>query len=160
MLKMRWSLLALMLAGLLTLAACSDDDDEGTAPDTTTAEEATDTDSETADSDASKVALTLKEWSIDAPESTSAGPIEFEVKNGGGVDHQLTVIRTDLAPDALETDSGIVPEDTVDVVGIVDTIPGGGEQSATIELTAGNYVLICNIPGHYDLKMRTALTVN
>ena len=153
--KIRWSLLVLLFAGLLTLAACSDDDDDdgdaATGGDVDTVEEAP---------TGPALEVILDEWGIEAPETTDAGTIRFDVRNRGGVDHQLTVIRTDLPADELPTESGLVTEAAGEFVGVIDGIPGGGEGSGAIELAAGNYVLVCNIPGHYDLKMRTALTVN
>jgi ABC-type Zn2+ transport system substrate-binding protein/surface adhesin len=43
-------------------------------------------------------------------------------------------------------------------VQVVDEIPSfapGTQQTASVNLASGAYVLICNVPGHYQLGMRT-----
>ncbi len=48
------------------------------------------------------VSVVLGEWFIrPEPTSLSAGPITFEVNNSGKSDHNLVVIKTDMAPNAL-----------------------------------------------------------
>jgi uncharacterized cupredoxin-like copper-binding protein len=42
----------------------------------------------------------------------------------------------------------------------VDDIEGGSTQSLTVNLDAGSYVLICNLPGHYGQGMLAGFTVN
>ena len=69
------------------------------------------------------------------------------------------MIRTDLAPDALPTDGTDVDESQLDVVLRVDEFPPGQSITATDELEAGSYVLICNVPGHYTLGMTVGFTL-
>jgi uncharacterized cupredoxin-like copper-binding protein len=78
------------------------------------------------------------------------------------------VIKTDLAPDALPTDeNGAVEEEGegMEVIDEIEDIPVGETQTLTVDLDAGNYVLICNIfdeeeqEAHYSMGMRTAFTV-
>ncbi|MGH2656547.1 MAG: hypothetical protein ACRDIZ_07610 [Actinomycetota bacterium] len=116
------------------------------------------------------VAVTLQEFAvIPAQDSVSAGEVTFEVENIGPEDvHEFVVIRTDLAPDALPTDgNGVVEEEGagMEVIDEIEDIPVGETQSLTVDLDAGNYVLICNIwdeeeeEAHYAMGMRTAFTV-
>ena len=45
------------------------------------------------------------------------------------------------------------------MVGRIDTFAGGQTRDATFDLAAGSYLLICNLPGHYQLGMTAAFTV-
>ena len=58
---------------------------------------------------------------------------------------------------ALPIDGGKAKEDGK--VGGVANISAGVSRKLVLDLPAGHYVLICNVPGHYQLGMRTALTV-
>lgn len=95
-----------------------------------------------------------------SPSSASAGSIDFQVSNdGAGLPHNLRVIATDLAPDALPVVSGQVDESAVTVVGSSGDLAQGGTETVNANLSEGNYVLICNISGHYSSGMYTAFTV-
>jgi uncharacterized cupredoxin-like copper-binding protein len=120
--------------------------------------------------EATTLDVTLQEFAvIPAQESAPAGEITFNVENTGPDDvHEFVVIKTDLAPDALPTDeNGAVEEagEGMEVIDEIEDIPVGETQSVTVDLDAGNYVLICNIwdedeqEAHYTMGMRTAFTV-
>ena len=96
------------------------------------------------------------------PSSVAAGAVDFQVSNdGAGLPHNLRVIRTDLAPDALPVDSStnMVDESQENVVASSQDLAQGAMETVSSNLTGGNYVLICNIPGHYTSGMYTAFTV-
>ena len=94
-----------------------------------------------------------------AVDNVGADGVTFRVANDGAVLHNFVVIRTDAAADALPVAGAAVDEGAVDVVGRIDDLFGGDTRDATVTLTPGNYVLICNIPGHYQLGMTAAFTV-
>jgi uncharacterized cupredoxin-like copper-binding protein len=154
-----WSLLA---AGALTLlvaglgVACGDDDDDG---------------GDDGGNGGAEVAVTLREWEVNpVPASVDAGEVTFTATNDGPEDvHELVVVKTDLAPDALPTaDTGSVDEEGegVEVIGEIEEFAVGTTESATFTLEAGSYVLLCNIydeeeqEAHYQQGMRIAFTVN
>ena len=120
----------------LLFGACSSEDEPG--GDATVA--ATDADHMT-------VNVVLKEWAVE-PDAVSApaGEVQFDVSNDGTVPHEMVIIRSDGAPDALPVEGGKVVEDEVDVVGEVAEFPAGASDSGTFNLEPGNYILICNIP--------------
>jgi uncharacterized cupredoxin-like copper-binding protein len=118
------------------------------------------------------VGVTLQEFSVTpAPKSAPAGQVTFDAKNTGPKDpHELVVIKTDLAPDALPTTSeGKVDENGagIEVIGEIEEFKVGETQSKAFDLTAGSYVLICNVveeeegktEAHYKQGMRTDFTV-
>jgi hypothetical protein len=95
--------------------------------------------------------------------------VTFDTTNDGpDDDHELVVIRTDLEPNALPTDeNGAVNEDGegIEVIGEIEEFPPGETESATFDLEAGAYVLICNIydedeqEAHYAEGMRVEFSV-
>jgi uncharacterized cupredoxin-like copper-binding protein len=116
------------------------------------------------------VAVTLEEFSIGAaPSSASAGSVTFEATNEGpDDDHELVVIRTDLGLTELPTDeNGVVDEsgEGIEVIDEIEEFPPGETESMTLDLEAGNYILVCNIwdeaeqEAHYQEGMRTSFTV-
>jgi len=120
--------------------------------------------------DGGTVEVTLQEFAIAAtPATVSAGSVTFDATNSGPADpHELVVFRTDLAPDALPTnDDGSVNEggEGVELIGEIEEFPVGETESASFDLDAGSYVLICNIydeneqEAHYAEGMRLAFTV-
>ncbi len=111
---------------------------------------------------ASAVSVTLADFSISAdPQGVPAGSVTFSVSNKGPSEHELVVLRTDLAPDALPVEEGKVEEEAsgIEEVGEVEEFEAGGTESATFDLEPGSYVLICNIPGHYEAGMYLAFEV-
>jgi len=149
-----WVLVAGVAALTLVGAACSSDDEGGGG----------------GDAGGTTVAVTLQEFAVGAtPASAPAGSITFEATNNGPEDvHEIVVIKTDLAPDALPTNAdGSVNEvgEGIEPIDEIEDIPVGETQDLTVDLEAGNYVLICNIyeeaeqESHYQEGMRTAFTV-
>lgn len=105
--------------------------------------------------------IELAEFSVIATDATSApaGNVAFNVHNVGAILHNLRVVKSDLPADQLPQAGGQVDESAVDVKIRIDDIAGGETKSGQGDLEAGNYVLICNIPGHYQLGMHSAFTV-
>jgi hypothetical protein len=153
-------LLMVLVAGL-ALVACGDEE-----PTSAPATQAPTTTARTA------VGVTLQEWTVlPAPASAPAGQVTFEAKNTGPKDpHELVVIKTDLEPGALPTTpEGKVDEEGqgIEVIGEIEEFKVGETRSKDFDLTAGSYVLICNVvekeegktEAHYQQGMRTAFTV-
>lgn len=108
------------------------------------------------------VNVSLKEYSVTpAPTSAAAGSVTFAAKNDGTMNHELVVFKTALAPDKLPVKDALVNEtgEGLDAIGEIEEFAAKTSQSATFELAAGSYVLICNVAGHYSLGMRAAFTV-
>jgi hypothetical protein len=155
----------LLAAGLATAAGCGDgedagDGDEQEAPTATAVEGGT--------SEANLVDVVLAEYAVQPNvDSVRAGSVTFSIRDLGGNQHELIVVRTDLGPDELpvhedgsfnEADAG------VQVAGRIDPLPAfEGAATLTLDLEPGPYVLLCNIVdqsgSHFDLGMRTAFQV-
>jgi uncharacterized cupredoxin-like copper-binding protein len=103
----------------------------------------------------------LDEWSVTTdPAGIVDGPVEFTVTNDGTARHNFRVIRTVLAPDILPVAGTEVDEGQVEVVGgFTNGLAAGDSQTAAATLAPGSYVLICNVPTHYDQGMAVAFDV-
>ncbi len=87
------------------------------------------------------VAVTETEFKISLPSTQlKAGPVTFDVKNAGKVEHDLIV-----------TGNGVT----------AGTPRFGGGQSKTLKVTLkpGTYELFCSVPGHKQLGMDAKITV-
>lgn len=128
---------------------------------TTPAAKTTGTPATSAAPAAGKIAAELAEWSVKAAAPARAGEVEFDVQNKGAAPHEFVVFKTDADPAALTKDATArVDETKYPPVGRTKQLNGGAGESLKVNLTAGKYVLVCNLSGHYDLGMRTAFTVN
>lgn len=116
------------------------------------------------------IQVALQEWSVlPASDSAPAGNVTFQVTNTGPEDeHELVVLKTDLDPGALPVDAnGAVTEggEGIVVVDEIEDVAVGATPELTVPLSAGKYVLLCNIydetekEAHYKMGMRTAFTV-
>ncbi|MEY2418229.1 MAG: hypothetical protein QOG90_909 [Actinomycetota bacterium] len=95
--------------------------------------------------------------------SVPAGTVRVTSTNNGTVPHELVAFRTDLPVDKLPLKDGNVDEDGDGVTHMdpeAEDIKPGSSKSITLHLSAGRYVFICNVPGHYAGGMHTELTVS
>jgi uncharacterized cupredoxin-like copper-binding protein len=106
------------------------------------------------------IGTTERDFAIALEEdSTPAGSTAFDITNEGPSTHEFVVFRTDLAEDALPVDGATVTEDELDVVDEAEDIAPGVGTTLTVDLDPGDYVVICNVEGHYRAGMHAALTV-
>ncbi len=104
--------------------------------------------------------LDLKEFSVTSDvSSVKAGSVTFSAHNAGALEHYLAVLKTDLPPDSLPLSGTMVVENGPNTRALADVVLPVGTESTTLDLQPGSYVLICNIPGHYQSGMRAAFTV-
>jgi uncharacterized cupredoxin-like copper-binding protein len=160
---------ALALLAALFAAACGGGTKVEPVPDPEPEAEAEAGVVETPPPGATTVDVTLREWAIDIGQtSLPAGETYFLATNAGAEAHEMVVIRTDDAPDALPNNNGKVPEEAVDMLGEIEPFSPGSKASTVLELTPGHYVMICNIveveengdiESHYLEGMRTEFTV-
>ena len=106
------------------------------------------------------LAVSLSDFMIEPARTTEvAGAVTFAVHNDGGVEHEFLVVRTNLALDALPLAAGEVDESQVEVVARIEPFGSGETRSLTVDLTPSTYLLLCNVPLHYEAGMRIAFTV-
>jgi len=104
------------------------------------------------------------------PTRVKPGTVRFNVKNIGGVEHEMVVVRTDGAALPLAADGSVdedqVPEDAK--IGEVEDVAPKKAKTFTAEnLAPGSYTLFCNVVetaggttlAHYAQGMHTNFTV-
>lgn len=100
----------------------------------------------------------LKEFKVTpVPAKVKPGSVTFSVKNIGHLKHSFVVLKTSVAPSKLRKKGQVAIE-----TGLIARIPqfGAGQtRTLTINLKAGKYVLICNLPGHYAGGQYASFTV-
>lgn len=102
----------------------------------------------------------MKEYSVTvSPATFKAGTIKFGVRNLGAMVHQFDLIKTDLAADKIPIDPTTAKAKEDGLVKQVLNIQPGKVATASADLAPGHYVIICNVPGHYQLLMRADFTV-
>jgi uncharacterized cupredoxin-like copper-binding protein len=103
-----------------------------------------------------KMAMTLDKTSV------KTGKITFEVKNDASMtEHEMVVIKLKHKADKLPMIAGAdrVDEDKLKSMGEVSELKPGTGGKLALKMPAGNYVLICNIKGHYMAGMWSTFTV-
>jgi uncharacterized cupredoxin-like copper-binding protein len=106
------------------------------------------------------------------PAAVPAGTVAFVVKNNGTIEHEAVVLKTNVPYDKLpvtyggdppapvKTGANKVSEDAnIGETGDPNLKPGETRVFTITHMTAGSYVLVCNLAGHYAKGMRAPLTV-
>jgi uncharacterized cupredoxin-like copper-binding protein len=148
----RWLVACSIIAALaLVPVACGGDDDEGSEASSS----GTTVTAALGQSDAGEYTITLDN------ESVPAGEVTFQIANEGELEHEFEIVKTDVAKGDLPVEAGKadVEAEGGEEVDEVEDLASGAERELTVDLEAGNYLLICNLPGHYDQGMVTAFTV-
>jgi uncharacterized cupredoxin-like copper-binding protein len=92
--------------------------------------------------------------------SVKQGKITFEVVNDSMTEKQEMVVVSKPAGEMpYDAKTKRVIEKKVKSFGEVADLKSGAKGKLTVALKAGDYVLICNIPGHYMDGMRVDFTV-
>jgi uncharacterized cupredoxin-like copper-binding protein len=117
------------------------------------------------------VNVDLQEWAVlpDLHEAGS-GDVTFHVQNVGEETHEFVVVATDLGFRELPTvGNGSIDEegDGMEAVDEIEDITPGSQEELTVNLSAGNYVMFCNVvqkdngevESHYANGMSVAFSV-
>ena len=94
--------------------------------------------------------------------SVKAGKVTFEVTNWSrSVLHEMIIVSVDnpSAPLPYDYAQARIPEEQVKVLGEAGDLQPNTSTTVELTLSAGSYLLICNLPGHYAAGMVTALNV-
>ncbi len=108
--------------------------------------------------DMSKATMGVK---VDVTE-VKAGEVTFAVTNDSkDTIHEmiLSPVPADGAALPYLADMNMVDEDAAKHLGEVAELDPGAKGALTVTLTPGDYILYCNIPGHYVLGMWTTIKV-
>jgi uncharacterized cupredoxin-like copper-binding protein len=104
------------------------------------------------------VRVTEREFTLKpARASAPPGPVTFVVRNAGKLEHEFVVLKTNLGPARLPQRGTKAAEPGR--VGKIAPFKPGTTKRLTLNLKAGKYVLICNVPTHYKAGQRSAFRV-
>jgi uncharacterized cupredoxin-like copper-binding protein len=92
-----------------------------------------------------------------------AGAVSFRIRNQGPTTHEFIVVRTNLPSDKLPLQSdGLTVNEEARGIALIDEADGldiDDRQTLVLDLAPGQYVMYCNLEGHYLGGMHAALTV-
>ena len=122
-----------------------------------------DAEDEGASAPGQRVPVSLTDFEVKTSSGVDAGRTSFEIDNAATQVHEFVVVKTPLAGDALPLDEdGLVDEQGagLEFVDEVEDLEGGKSATLTVDLTSGTYVLLCNLPDHYNQGMYAPFTVS
>lgn len=103
------------------------------------------------------VTVTLSEWKlVPSLKRVPAGKVTFVIRNKGKFVHELVLTRTNAAPGKLPVSNGVAK---AKALAAVRNIAPGQTRRVTVTLKAGKYVLLCNLPAHYQSGQYAGLVV-
>jgi hypothetical protein len=113
------------------------------------------------------VNVVARDYHYEMPDSIPAGPTLFHLTNDGNELHHMTLVKLEQGKtldDFSALPPGPMPSWAVFMGGPNAPIPHGGQSEDAVDLSPGNYAVICLIPGsdgqlHMMKGMKKALTV-
>lgn len=91
-----------------------------------------------------------------------AGDVTFKVHNGAMVEeHEMVLVKLKSANDQIPVNAAKhrVDESKLKSLGEVSELKPGKDGQLKVKLAAGNYLLLCNIKGHFEAGMKANFTV-
>ena len=92
-----------------------------------------------------------------------AGTVSFRIRNQGPTTHEIIFVRTDRDPGKLPLQrDGLTVDEEGPGVNFLDEVEGldiDDRETLVLDMAPGDYVLYCNLEGHYLGGMYAALTV-
>jgi len=148
------TLIAVAALAAVTVVGCGGDDNGGN-------------DGATTDTGAAAGAVTIEmgDFFFDPKDATAeAGSVTVSAPNVGQVEHELVLFKSDADPASLPVSGGEVDEAALEkqgaeVAGEIEDVAPGQTKEGSFNLTAGNYVMFCNLPAHYQQGMYGSVTV-
>ena len=94
---------------------------------------------------------------VPAKTSVPAGKVTFTVVNKGSMEHEMVVVPSPNGPASLKQADGSASE--AGSLGEVADLKAGATGRLTVTMPAGQYTLLCNLPGHFAGGMYATFTV-
>lgn len=112
-------------------------------------------------SDALQVGVELADDHITLDTDTAAfGPISFVTTNvSSDLVHEIEVFADATAATILPVDDSVADTTGLTLVSEIEDVLPGGRATLTTDLAPGTYLVICNLPGHYEQGMWAYLEV-
>ena len=88
-----------------------------------------------------------------------AGKVTFDITNTAGQAHEVEVFSGAIPGQRPPVVNHVADTKGLSVVGEKEDILGGTNVKLTLDLEPGTYLVICNLPDHYQRGMVAELTV-
>lgn len=125
----------------LALVACTSQASDGTGASDTT------------------VAVTLVDDAVVLePATVAAGSVRFETTNEGTMTHEFEIFSGATTVD-LTVENNVAVTEGLELVDEVEDVIPGSTAELVVDLEAGTYLVMCNLPEHYEAGMVALLTV-
>lgn len=113
-----------------------------------------------AEIEATEIGARLTEDSITLEATrVEPGAIRFRIDNVGTEVHEFEIFSGATPSMVLPVSSNVADTTSLSLVDEIENLfPGQG--TLTVDLAPGTYLIICNLPGHYELGMSTTITVD
>ena len=110
------------------------------------------------------VRVTVRNFGIDVPSQVRAGLVQFDLAGAGPTMHEFNIVRTHLAPSKLPlkpdgTVDDLSPHPDFEHLAEREGIDTGDHATLTVRLIPGDYVVYCNMDGHYMAGMSAGFSV-
>ena len=106
------------------------------------------------------VEVSLREDAVTLePDSAAAGSITFSATNDGTETHEIEVFSGDVDPSTLPVEDNVASTDGLELVDEIEDVTPGSTADLTVDLEAGTYVVMCNLPGHFANGMYATFEV-
>jgi hypothetical protein len=111
-------------------------------------------------SGATPIQVTLHDDRIEFDESlVPAGRLALDIRNEGALVHEVEVFSGATEGQLLAVSRAVADTTGLGLVDEVENILAGSAASLVVDLSSGTYLIICNLPGHYQSGMWTYVTV-
>ncbi|MET0799756.1 MAG: sulfocyanin-like copper-binding protein [Actinomycetota bacterium] len=94
-----------------------------------------------------------------SPATADPGSVTFAATNDGTVTHEIEVFSGDVDPSTLPIENNVASTDGLQLIDEIEDITPGSSADLTIDLETGTYVVMCNLPGHFEQGMYASLEV-
>jgi uncharacterized cupredoxin-like copper-binding protein len=91
--------------------------------------------------------------------SAPSGRVAFEILNRGELLHEVEIFSGARSGQTLPVRSSIADTTGLTLVDEVENILADSAADLVVDLDPGTYLVICNMPAHYEAGMWTYLTI-
>ena len=103
--------------------------------------------------------VTLTDVSIEVASVIEAGPVRFLIDNRGSELHEYEVFSGARRGMVLPVSSSVADTSGLRLLDEVENLFPGNQGILTIDLEPGTYLVLCNLPDHYERGMWATIDV-
>lgn len=113
------------------------------------------------DGDGDAIDVTLVDDGVTLSETeVSSGTLTFHTTNDGTQTHEIEVFEGEKDPATLPIEDHVADTEGWTLIDEIEDITPGASADLTLDLEAGTYQVVCNLPGHFENGMYSTLTVS